>query len=104
MTEILILSNVSSEDEGRKIALSLIEEKIAACVNVIPKIASYYRWEDKIQVDVECTLLIKATSEMYSKIEKRIIELHSYELPEIISFEIKNGYKPYIEWLNAQCK
>jgi periplasmic divalent cation tolerance protein len=95
---ILVLSTLNSPKEARKLALRLVQEKLAACVNVIPKVLSIYSWKGKICMDPECLLLIKTRKNLYSKLEKRIRALHPYEVPEILSFSLEKGSKDYLKW------
>jgi len=96
---ILVLSTLDSPEKARKIALQLVQEKLAACVNVIPKILSIYSWKKKLCMDQECLLLIKTRKNLYSKLEKRIRVLHPYEVPEILAFPAGKGSKDYLDWL-----
>ena len=99
MNKYLIITNCGSEKEAQKIAKILIKNKMAACVNIIPKIRSIYRWQNKIHDETEFMLLIKTTKNKYKSLEKIIKSNHSYEVPEIIAFEIKAGLKSYLKWI-----
>ena len=92
----IILSTTSNIEEAEKIAHALVESKFAACVNIIPKIKSVYRWEEKVQNEEECLLLIKAKEAYFKKIELKIKELHSYKVPEIIMLPFNEGSKDYL--------
>ena len=85
-------------DEARRIAETLIERKLAACVNIIPKIVSIYRWKGKVEEAEEWMLLIK-TSAAFEPVRDAILEMHSYELPECMSISIENGSPEYLKWL-----
>jgi periplasmic divalent cation tolerance protein len=100
----VILVTVSSLEESKKIAHALIESKLAACVNIIPKIISIYSWQEKINEDEEYLLLIKSRKELFKSIKKTVRDLHSYEVPEIIMLPIKNGLKDYLEWIRKETK
>jgi periplasmic divalent cation tolerance protein len=67
-------------------------------------VQSVYRWQGKIVKDQECLLVMKSSSIVYDRLQQRIKEIHSYEVPEIISLDIENGYAPYLEWLNLALK
>jgi len=82
------------------IANTLIDEGLAACVNIIPGLTSIYKWEGERQTGTEVLLLIKTRSELYSQVESRIAALHSYELPEIISVPIESGLTAYLDWID----
>lgn len=96
----LVISNCSSEVEANRLANCLVGEKLAACVNIIPKIKSIYRWNNAVQNETECMIFIKTTKDKYKDLEKRLKENHSYEVPEIISIEIKDGLQSYLAWVD----
>jgi periplasmic divalent cation tolerance protein len=95
----LIFSTVSNEEQAVSIARTLVSEQLVACVNITGPIRSIYRWRDSINDDREYLLLIKTRSSLYAKVEKRIRELHSYELAEVISVNIDRGSPPYLKWI-----
>jgi len=94
----LIITTCKDEDE-EKIIDALISSKLVACINSF-KVSSTYIWKGKIERDEEKLLIIKTRKEKYKEVEMKIRELHSYELPEIICIEIKEGYKEYMKWLD----
>lgn len=95
----IVLSTAGSEDEASKIAHRLVQLQLAACVNIIPRIESIYRWQGKIESNRECLLLIKTSAERFPAVRDTIRELHSYELPECVSVSIDEGSAEYLEWL-----
>lgn len=101
MKENIILTTVSSKEEGESIASKLVEKKLAACVNILPKMTSVYRWENKINKDDEFLLIIKTAEYLEQEVYDFIKNNHSYEVPEIITLDIKNIDKKYSEWLNS---
>lgn len=96
---IVILVTCGSEEEAAKIAHALVEERLAACVNLISPIRSVYRWEGKIWDEKEWLLLIKARKETFKEIETRVKTLHSYSVPEIIALPILEGSSSYLHWI-----
>jgi len=103
MTEnIVIYVTAPSHEEGKKIASALVEEKLAACVNIIPSINSIYKWEGKICDDTEVLLIIKSRKEIFPQLEVRVKSLHSYKVPEIIALPIVAGSKEYLSWLRDE--
>jgi periplasmic divalent cation tolerance protein len=90
----------SNLDEANKIAKALVSKKLAACVNIIDPIKSIYTWKKKLCEDKECLLIIKTKQILANKLKKEIKKLHSYEVPEIIALEIKNGLKSYLDWID----
>ena len=77
----------------------MVEDRLAACGNVIPGVASVYRWAGEVQEDSEALVLFKTTEEMLPELEKRVMELHSYEVPEFISLPVTHGHVPYLRWV-----
>jgi periplasmic divalent cation tolerance protein len=96
---ILVMVTASNEEQAGLIAHSLVGERLAACVNVVGPVRSIYRWAEEVHVDIEYLMLIKTRSGLFSKVEKRVRELHSYEVPEVIAIPIDDGSAPYIDWL-----
>jgi len=96
---LVVFVTCGSEEEGLKIAHALIEEKLAACVNIVSPIRSIYRWEGKIWDEKEWLLIIKTQTARFEDVEKRVKSLHSYSLPEIVALPIINGSSSYLNWL-----
>jgi periplasmic divalent cation tolerance protein len=95
----IVLSTASSEEEARKIALYLVEQRLAACVNIVPGIESIYRWKENVESSQEWLLLIKTSAESFPQVRDAIRELHSYELPECVALSIEEGSPEYLQWL-----
>ena len=100
MKTFVVISTAGSEKEGWKIAQQLVEAKLAACVNVIPKVNSFFYWEGQICQEQEVILLIKTIQKRLKKIIKEIKRIHSYEVPEVISLQIDTGEEKYLKWIN----
>jgi periplasmic divalent cation tolerance protein len=96
----LVLTTASSPEESKKIAHALVESRLAACVNIIPKIASVYRWEGKVEEAQEYLLLIKTTAEAFPGAREAIRQLHSYEVPECIALAVEEGSETYLKWID----
>ena len=101
---ILVLVTCGTEEEALKIASALVEERMAACVNLISPIRSIYRWEGKIWDEREWLLLIKTQRHRFEDLEKRIKSLHSYSVPEIIGLPIVEGASAYLNWLEEMTR
>ena len=95
----IVLSTAGSEEEARKIARYLVERQLAACVNLVPRMESIYRWQGKIESSQEWLLLIKTSADQFPAVSDVIRELHSYELPECIAVAIEEGSSEYLDWL-----
>jgi len=100
MTDVrVVLTTAGSAEEARRIANVLVERRLAACVNVVTKLDSIFRWKDKVQESEEYLLLIKTTEGLFPKVRDAIKELHSYELPECISLAVDDGTQEYFTWI-----
>ena len=99
MNYYLFLVTVPNIDEGQKIARILVETKLAACVNIIKNIFSIYRWKGEIQNDNEHLLLIKTIEVNCESLIQKVNEIHSYETPECIGFQIEKGSEKYLNWI-----
>lgn len=97
--ELIVFVTATNADEANKIAESVVNERLAACVNIVPGVESVYRWEGKVTRDAEILLVVKTTDERYPDLERRVKELHSYSTPEVISFRIERGSADYLKWL-----
>jgi periplasmic divalent cation tolerance protein len=97
---IIVYCTVPSSEIGMKIADDLVKGRTAACVNIIPGITSVYRWKGDVCTDKELLLIIKSRKALFAEIQERIRALHPYELPEIISCELSDGSKQYLDWIS----
>lgn len=98
-TSIVVLCTCPDQETADYIAETLVSEQLAACVNIVSGLTSIYRWAGQVQRDAEFLLLIKSRAEIYVALEKRICELHPYEVPEIIALPIEKGLLDYLTWL-----
>lgn len=96
---LVVLCTVPDEDSARRIAQALVAEGLAACVNVLPRLTSVYRWEGEVTSGEELLLIIKTREERYAALEARVKELHPYTVPEVIALPIQHGSKDYLDWL-----
>lgn len=102
MSAIVAFCTCPNEAIAERIAAALVDEHLAACVNRIPGIVSTYRWQDEVHRDNEVLLLIKTRRERFEALRARIIELHPYELAEVIAVDIALGSKPYLDWITRE--
>jgi periplasmic divalent cation tolerance protein len=101
---LLISITTNSPEEAESIAKALVQERLAACVNIIPAIISIYRWQGKVHRDSEVLLVAKSRPELFEPLAARVKELHSYEVPEIIALSIVAGSKAYLSWIDEAVK
>ena len=97
--KVVILVTASSQSEARRIAQQLVENRLAACVSIVPRVESVYRWQGKIVQDEESQLFIKSKYELFAKIKEAVAQLHSYQNPEIICLAINAGSEEYLRWI-----
>ena len=98
---VVALSTVASAEDAERIARSLVEKGVAACVNVVPGVVSFYRWKGKLERDGEVLLVIKTTGERFEDLKAALLAEHPYELPELVALPIADGHQPYLDWLYA---
>jgi periplasmic divalent cation tolerance protein len=99
---IVVLVTAGSPAEGERLARALVEERLAACVNRIAPVQSVYRWQGKVEESTEELLVIKTRAGLFTALEKRVRELHSYAVPEVIALPIIKGNESYLRWLGEQ--
>jgi periplasmic divalent cation tolerance protein len=97
---IVILSTCGSEEEGERIARALLAERLAACVNVLPGVRSFYRWQGQVEDAAECLLVIKSSRPLFGALRNAIRKCHSYEVPEVVALPIIDGAPDYLAWLH----
>ena len=98
--KVLVLTTAGNDAEARKIAHELVERRLAACVNIIPRIESLYRWEGKVETAEEYLLLIKTTKSRGPDVQAAIRDIHSYDLPECIVISMDGGSAEYLKWID----
>lgn len=98
----LILSTCPDLDSARSIADILVDQRLAACVNIIPGLTSVYRWQGKTETSKECLLIIKSKRTAFNDLETTLKKAHPYELPEIVTVPITGGSAAYLAWIDQQ--
>ena len=103
MTEfIIVLITASKEDEAVRIARELVDSRLAACVNMVKGIRSIYRWKGKREDEEEVLMVVKTRQDLFDGLKKRVKELHSYSVPEIIALPVMEGSEEYFKWLREE--
>jgi periplasmic divalent cation tolerance protein len=100
MEQGVLLTALSSQEDARRLARMLVEEKLAACVQLLP-IESFYRWEGEVQNENEVLLLIKTRTSLFDAAIARIKAAHPYTVPQIVGWPFSAGHQPYLDWIDA---
>ena len=96
---VVVLSTAGSADEAERIATALVDERLAACVNLVPTVTSIYRWQGAVERATEVLMVMKTRRPLVKRLVARLRELHSYEVPEAIVLPIEGGSRPYLDWV-----
>ena len=102
--KIVILSTCSTEEEAERLARLLVDARLAACVTVIPRMRSFYRWKGATESADECLLLIKSSRELFDSVRSRLETVHSYEVPELLALPVVEGAANYMDWLSTNLR
>lgn len=102
--QIVIFCTVPDQESGERIASALVEDRLAACVNLIPGLVSTYRWKGKLHRDAEHLLIIKTAASRFDALCQRLRALHPYELPELIGLPISRGDPDYLRWISESTR
>jgi periplasmic divalent cation tolerance protein len=97
----IALTTCANPDEARRLANTLVEEQLAACVTLVPAVESIYRWQGKIESSTETLLILKTGPDQLPALQSRLIALHTYEVPEFLVLDIESASHPYLEWLQT---
>ena len=99
---ITVFITAPNEEEAAKISRTIVEERLAACVNIIGSVRSIYRWQGRIEDESEVLMVVKTKRTLFDRLQGRVKELHSYEVPEIIGLPVIEGSKQYLDWLGQE--
>jgi periplasmic divalent cation tolerance protein len=100
----VVLVTCPTAERAAEIARAVVEERLAACGNVVPGLRSIYRWEGKVQDDAEALLVLKTTRERFEALRERVLALHPYQVPEVIALPIEAGSAPYLAWIAEETR
>lgn len=95
----VVLTTVPSPEEGERIGAAVVSEGLAACANVVSGVSSIFRWKGAIEREREALVIMKTTRDAVKSLRERLVELHPYELPEVIELDVASGHKPYLAWV-----
>lgn len=99
MAEIVVFVTTSSEEEASKIARTLVEKRLVACANILGRVRSVFSWEGKVADEQEALMVLKSRDDRFDELSKKIKELHSYSVPEVIAIPISKGLPEYLQWV-----
>lgn len=103
MTEALVvLVTAPSAEKAAELARAVVEERLAACGNVLPQIRSIYRWQGAVHDEPEALLVLKTTEALFERLRARVVELHPYETPEVLALPVAAGHAPYLAWIAGE--
>jgi periplasmic divalent cation tolerance protein len=100
---LVVLTTWPSVDKARAAARTFVEEKLAACANIVPGVESIYRWKGAVETSAEVLVVFKTTIARYQAFETRLLELHEYEVPEIVALRVNDGLPRYLRWVEGNC-
>ena len=104
MTDVRIAySTIDDPSKARRIARRLVEEQLAACVNIIPNLTSVYKWKGQVEIEAECLMIIKTVQSRLDELNERLSQLHPYDVPEFVAFPVESGHQPYLDWVMQNC-
>ncbi|MGE5047941.1 MAG: divalent-cation tolerance protein CutA [Deltaproteobacteria bacterium] len=100
----LVLTTLPSAEAAAELAKALVGEKLAACANLLPAVRSIYRWQGRVQDESEVLVLFKTRQEHFERLKARLLELHPYEIPEVLAVPVEQGYQAYLDWLGQETR
>lgn len=99
---VAVLSTAPNAEVAERIAAALVEERLAACANVLDAVTSIYRWQGKVEREREVLMVLKTSSDAAKRLELRLVELHPYEVPEVLVLDVRDGSVPYLDWVRSE--
>ena len=100
--KIVVLTTCNSQEQAAQLARHLVEHRLAACVNILAGAQSFYRWKDNIENTAEVVVLIKSRRGVFDQLREAIVQLHTYEIPEVIALPVVDGSEAYLNWLDRE--
>jgi periplasmic divalent cation tolerance protein len=104
MSVVVVFSTFPGPDKAAEVARTLVEERLCACVNLLPAIRSIYRWHDAIHDEGETLAIVKTTAERVEALRDRLVALHPYDVPEVIVLPVTGGHAPYLAWVTGETR
>ena len=100
--QVVVFVTVGTQEEAQKIASALLEQRKAACVNIVPRVDSHFWWEGKLETDQEALMIIKTKASLVDELVGLVKEIHPYDVPEVIALPIIGGNQDYLEWIDRE--
>jgi len=100
--KIVVLTTCNSQEQAAHLARQLVELRLAACVNIVPGVRSFYRWQDEVKKESEVVVLIKSRRDVFDKLRAAIASTHSYEVPEVLALPVVDGSEAYLNWIDRE--
>lgn len=104
MDKFIVLCTLNDLEVAKNLSKTLLEKRLIACANIVPQVLSMYEWKGEIVTDNEFLMILKTNASLFDELKTEIKRLHTYEVPEIISFKIDNGSKEYLDWIDKVTK
>ena len=99
---VVVITTVTDPEVAENIARTVVEEKLAACANLLGSVVSIFRWKSHVEREVEVMVIMKTTQQGLDNLRRRIVELHPYDVPELIALPVQGGYEPYLQWVRSE--
>jgi periplasmic divalent cation tolerance protein len=100
----VVLTTAASIEVAERIAGALVEERLSACATVVPGVVSIYRWEGALRREGEVLIVLKTTGERVESLRSRLVELHPYDVPEVLALGVQAGHEPYLAWVRDEVR
>ena len=98
--KVVVLCTIGSAEDAERVARAVVERGLAACVNVVPGVTSFYRWRGEIARDAEWLMVMKTTAARFEALREALVKLHPYDVPEVVELPIERGHAPYLDWID----
>jgi len=99
---VAVMTTVPDPEAAESIARTVVEERLAACANLLGSVVSLFRWEGRVQREVEVLVVMKTTRQGIDNLRRRIVEIHPYDVPEFIALPVQEGHEPYLQWVRSE--
>lgn len=99
---VAVITTVPDPEVAESIARTVVEERLAACANLLGSAVSIFRWESRVEREVEVLVIMKTTRQGIDDLRRRIVDLHPYDVPELIVLPVQEGYEPYLQWVRSE--